>query len=423
MKKIIPHILIILCLAWMNALQAELPNADVTYNPSVKTILLFRKGFEMAAPVMYLDDRNGLTLAFDDLDADLKPYQFTILHCECDWTNSTLIRPEDYIDGNLEDRIDDYQYSSNTLVPYTHYSVELPTRDMKIKVSGNYILKVYTDSPENPAFTRRFMVVEHTPLGVDGSVHQTDDVGDRFSKQDVDFTIRYNGFPVYDPRQVKVVVTQNDRWDNAIRNISPKFVRNESLDYNYDKEISFNGGNEFRAFDIKSLRYNSERIRTIDKTGEVIKVILLDDERRTFKKYTSEKDINGRKLIKSEDYAQNSDIEADYVKVEFRLPFDALRSNGSMHILGALTDWRIDSTSKMDFDFEGKAYVKELLLKQGYYNYEYVFRDNSTGKADETLVEGNHWETENEYTIWVYFRENGGLFDRLIAVQNLNMGL
>ncbi len=375
----------------------------------------------MSMPVMRLTDDNGLILSFDDLDGDLKRYKYTIIHCENDWQTSEEIRQSDYIDGYSEDFIEQSDYSYNTLVKYTHYSFDFPSSVMRPSVSGNYVMVVYLDVPEKPSFTWRFMVAERTALGITGEILQATKMEDRLSKQKVDFTIQYNGMKIYEPvRQLKVVVTQNDRWDNAIRDIKPRFIRNESLDYKYEDEISFAGGNEFRAFDIKSLIYQTERIKKIDKEGPETRVFLLDDERRTFKRYATEKDINGRKLIKNEERAQNSDIEADYAWVNFFLPFDAIRSNGQMYLLGALTDWQLNDNSRMDFDFDRKGYTKTLLLKQGYYNYLYAFKEKTATQGDLSLVEGNHWETENEYTIWVYFRELGGQFDRLIALQNLN---
>lgn len=400
---------------------AAFPNENRVYDTNIRTVLMFRKGFEMAPPVMHLTQDEGLILSFDDLDGNMKKYKYTIVHCESDWKTSEEIKQSDYIDGYTEDYIVEAGYSFNTLVTYTHYTLSFPSESMKPTISGNYVIVVYLEDPGKPSFIKRFMVVERSALGVTGKINQATKMEDRLSKQKVDFTISYNGLKVYEPsRQIKVVVTQNDRWDNAIRDIKPRFVRNESLDYNYEDEISFQGGNEFRAFDIKSLVYQTERIRKIDKEGPVIVVYLLDDERRTFKRYVSEKDINGRKLVKNEERAENSDIEADYVWVVFTLPFDAYRSNGQIYLLGALTDWLLDTNSRMNFDFDRKVYTKSLLLKQGYYNYLYVFKDDNSPVADFSLVEGNHWETENEYTVWVYFREIGGQYDRLIATQDMN---
>jgi hypothetical protein len=291
---------------------------------------------------------------------------------------------------------------------------------MKPALSGNYIFKVYLDDPSNVAFTWRFSVFEKSNAGITGQINQASNISDRDSRQEVDFTVHFNGMQIPDPdHEINVIITQNDRWDNAI-NAKPKFMRGDELDFNYDERNTFNGGNEFRAFDTKSLMYQSERIQKLDYDSAGYEVILLDDQKRTTKNYVTDKDLNGRKYIKNEEHAQNSDIEADYTWVHFFIPCYPPIPGGLAYILGALTDWQLNDGSRMTYNSTRKGYEKNLLLKQGYYNYLYVVKDLRTGKADESAIEGNHWETENEYTIWVYFHETGGLYDRLIAVQNIN---
>ena len=396
-------------------------NGNMILKLNIKTVLLFKEGFELAAPVMRLKSEDKLKLTFDDLDADLKHYKFTILHCQSDWTTSSDLQSIDYIEGYNEDNIDDFAYSFNTTVHYTHYSLIFPTPGLKPKLSGNYILKVYIDDPADPVFSWRFMVFETSLLGVVGNIHQANNISDRLAKQQIEFTIHYNGMQVDNPgRNIKVVITQNDCQDNALRNVQPSFTRGESLEYSNNDAISFDGGNEFRSFDIKSLIYQTERIRTIQHDDKGIQVRLLDDTRRTFKNYSSEKDINGRKLIKNEDHAQNSEIEADYAWVYFTLPYQAMLSNGQIYLLGALTDWQLNENSLMSYNFEQKCYVRKLFLKQGHYDYLYLFKDKITNRSEISFIEGTHWETENEYTIWIYYQASGDLYDRLLAVQNLN---
>jgi len=398
----------------------DFPNTNMTYANNVKTVLLYKKGFEMSAPVIVLNSGEKVVLSFDDLDGDLKRYKYTIVHCEADWTTSADLTENDWISGFREDDLYQYTYSYNTTVHYTHYSLEFPATNMQPKISGNYIFKVFLDDPSNVILTRRFMVLEQSPAGITGDAHQTDNTLMRFTGQQVDFVLHFNGMIISDPtRELKVIVTQNDRLDNAMVNLKPKFSRGDELDYNYNGEYTFAGGNEFRAVDIKSLVYQTENIRKIESDTGGIEVYLLDDKLRTTKNYVSDKDINGRMLIKSEDHAQNSDIEADYAWVHFLLPTSTYFPNGKIYILGALIDWQMNEKSSMAYNPFLKGYEKRLLLKQGYYNYIYVFKDNKTGIADAGLIEGNHWETENVYTVWVYYHETGGMYDRLIAVQNL----
>ncbi len=398
-----------------------LPNTNRVYDSKIKTVMLYKDGFEMSAPVMNMSTGERLKLSFDELDTDLKRFRYTIRHCEADWTTSSELMTSEYIDGFQDDAIDDFGYSYNTITNFTHYSLVFPTSNLRPKISGNYIIIVFLDDPANVILTWRFMIVENTGLSVAGNVRPANNVTDRFTKQQVDFTLEYNGMTINDPtREIKILMTQNDRMDNAIWGLTPRFVRGSSLDYTDEPQCLFNGGNEFRAFDIKSLLYQSERIKKIVSDNSGYSVYLLDDLPRPFKNYSTDRDINGRKLIKNEEHAKNSDIEADYAYIHFFLPFPSQLNNGQIYILGAVTDWQVNDSSRMNYNLQRKGYEKTLFLKQGYYNYIYIFKDNRTGKTDETLIEGNHWETENEYTIWVYYHPTGSQYDHLIAIQDLN---
>ena len=366
----------------------EIVNDNRIYKAGIKTVLFHKAGVEMSAPVIMLRSDEKLQLSFDDLDGDLKPYKFTVTHCDASWIISPELTMNDDIDGVREGNIDDFSYSYNTTIPYTHYSLLFPTDNMRIKISGNYILTVYNEDPQDVVLTRRFMVAETTSAGIVGKVHQASSTTDRFTKQEVDFDLFFNGMQVYDPlREIKVVVTQNDRWDNAIRDIKPRFVKSGSLDYNYDDQIIFNGANEFRAFDTKSLIYHSERIRRIQYDTGGYNVFLLDDLRRTTKNWINDKDINGRMFIKNEEHAQNSDIESDYAWIHFFLPCDPVIAGGQVFILGALTDWQINENSRMRYNPFRKGYEKKLFLKQGYYNYIYVVKESGKSNVEESIIE------------------------------------
>jgi hypothetical protein len=265
-------------------------------------------------------------------------------------------------------------------------------------------------------------VFETSPIGIEGKVHQANSISDRLSKQQIDFTVHFNGMQIDNPgRNLKIVITQNDRQDNPVRNIQPSFTKGESMEFTNNDAITFDAGNEYRSFDIKSLVYQTERIKTIRRDEKGFEVILLNDANRMLKNYSTEKEINGRMLIKSDDHARDSEVEADYAWVTFTLPYFPKLANGDVFLLGALTDWQLNEGGKLNYDYEQKCYTGKLMLKQGHYDYLYLFVNSRTGHPEFSMTEGNHWETENEYTIWVYYRSGGDLYDRLLALQNLNM--
>jgi len=391
---------------------------DYIYSPSIKTMLVHKKGFELTMPVIELGSDDAVFVSFDDLDAVKKNYRYTVIQCDALW-HATTLQPMEYVDGFTEGYINDYKFSFNTLEPYTHYSFSFPAENSKITKSGNYLIKIYLPGSEDkPVATCRFMVYENN-LTITGKVRQATMIEDRPYRQEVDFSINKQGYSISDYyNNLKVILMQNGRLDNQISDLRPKMVTGDILDYDYDDVNVFNGGNEFRTFDIKSFNYNSERVRKTNHDSALYHIYLYDDIKRPFKVYVSEDDINGRRLIKNEERT-DSDIEADYAWVHFTLPYDNPLLDGSIYILGALTNWQFLPEAKMSYNFSKKAYTCNLLLKQGYYNYQYVYVRNSSSTGDETLVEGNHSVTNNEYYIFVYYRQQGEYYDRLVGFKQL----
>lgn len=395
---------------------ADLSNRIVKQN--IKTVLFHRDGWEMSPPLLRYNSDEKLLLSFDDLDGDVKEYMYTIIHCDANWEPSDL-RQNEYIDGYYEDFIYDYSFSLNTIQPYTHYELLFPSQDMVPKISGNYIMKVFVENEDTLFFTRRFMVVE-PKVEIDGTIKQATMIKDRNYMQEVDFSINTGGYRIVNAyRDLKVVVIQNGRWDNAIIELKPKMVIGNTYSYNYDIENVFDGGNEFRAFDVKSLTYNTENVINIDQSYAGYDIYLRELERRTFKVYKTEDDINGQMKIKTEDYP-NTETEAEYVNIHFFLPYAAPMLDADIFIIGQFTDWRYSEESKMTYNYKRKGYEKTMLLKQGYYNYHYILKYRNQSVGDVSFIEGNHWETENNYTIFVYNRELGADYDRLIGVKHIN---
>lgn len=397
-----------------------LRNEDHVYQPFIKTVLLHRKGWEMTDPVIQLNSEEQLLLSFDDLEADVKTYHYTVMHCNADWT-STDIWPNEYIDGFTDDVIDNYKFSFNTRQHFTHYELLFPNDRFRITLSGNYLLKVYRDQDEqNLVLTCRFMVLDpHVMLNA--RVSKTSIIDEQDYRQDVSFSISTSQYPIAEPYQdLQVVVRQNGRWDNALTSLKPYLVKGDELDYNYtDGSNSFEGGNEFRNFSIKSLRNLSERLREINITDTGYQVKLWPDARRTFKVYLSDKDIDGRFLIKTEDET-NSELEGDYAYVHFYLPYATPLAEGSLYVAGQLSAWQYNTDSRMSYNYRAKQYEATLYLKQGYYNYLYLYLPNRSIKAECAFIEGNHSDTENSYSIYVYHRAKGTLYDQLIAVTTVS---
>ncbi len=394
-------------------------HGDYIYSNNIRTVLLFRKGWEMAPAQIRFNSDEKLFLRFDDLDADFKNYNYTIIHCDAYWKPSPLQEFE-YIDGFYEDQIRDYAHSVNTVVPYTQYSLEFPTANLRPRLSGNYILKVYLNgNPDNVVFTRRFMIYEQQVV-IEGNVMQANLVMFRETHQQLGFSINTLNYSISNPhRDLKLVITQNGRWDNAIVGIQPRIIQGSRFIFDYERELLFEGGNEFRRFDTRSLRYVTERVADISSTHRHWEVFLIPDEVRASRRYTSDSDINGRFSIKTND-ARDDMLETDYAWVHFSLAMPEPVNNASVHLLGALTDWAMTPENELTYNQRLRKYEINLLLKQGLYNYLFAIKNKGNTQARLADIEGSHSETENEYTIFVYHRRPGDIYDRLVGLRHLN---
>ena len=392
---------------------------DYIYKDNIRTPELYREGWRLSPPVVGLNSGQQLILSFDDLDADVKNYHYTIIHCDALWQPSDIPKT-DYIRGFHDDEINDYAFSYNTIASYTNYYLSFPTDYLAFTRSGNYIIKVYEEEEldSNVVLTKRFMVTDQK-VSVSGKVVAPVKVEDRKYRQQLEFEINMANYYMPDPyRDMKVMVLQNWRWDNAVSSVQPRMVVGNKLQYNFQNELVFDGCNEFRNFDIKSLKYQSECIALIDYNIQGNQVYLHADERRTFKQFVRDDDLNGKFFIEREE-SEQSDNEADYAYVHFTLPYQFPLVNGNLYIFGGLTQWDYTSEGMLEYDYEENAYHTTMYLKQGYYNYAYVFLEDGTDAGDMTLIEGNHWDTGNEYIILVYYREPGTYYDQLIGLQYL----
>jgi hypothetical protein len=389
------------------------------YSDSIKTVVLERNGFQLSDPVVELFSGDQLLLTFDELGDEVKNYSYTFIHCNSDWTPSTISNSQ-YLQTFLDDRISEYQYSFNVKNQYIHYRLLFPNENMKPSFSGNYILKVFeTDDPEKIILTRRWMMVENR-VQINTNIKRATVIADRYSRQEIDFTVSHPSVLIQNPfNDVKITIMQNGRWDNAITNLKPLFLKDDLLDYTYDEENTFNGGNEFRTFDLRTMRFQTEFVKKILEDSAGYTVFVTDDQNRSALHYSVLDDINGKFLNKIYD-DRNSEIEADYIHVRFKLLYPDPLTKATPYLFGELTDWHLTKEGKLKYNYEAQAYETELFLKQGYYNYEYVVVNDGSEVIDETVIEGNHFETENDYSIFVYFRTVGGRYDQLIGWKKLN---
>ncbi len=391
------------------------------YNDQVQTVLLHPVDEPLSQALILADATNALSLSFDVIGDIAYTYNYTLIHCNHQWEPSDL-RPNEYIEGYHEDQINDYRFSLNTLTPYIHYKLVFPTSYLKPKLSGNYLLVVYNGElvKENLLFTRRLQVVDpRITLKASVPQHNRDSKYGRTHQQvDVEALI-----PAYlgniPANSFFLTIQQNGRTDNIVEGLQPSQTYTDHLVYEYLNETVFEGSNHWRNLDLKSFKYQSERIDRIITGDDYFTVKLWEDQRRNRQVYASDIDIHGKKLIQARQ-DQDTDIEGDYAWVEFSLPYSAPLTHGEIHILGAANDWDIDATSRMRYNYQMKRYEASLFLKQGYYNYLYGIKETGEKAVLTEEIEGSHWDNQHEYLISLYFRKPGTSYDQLIGTILIN---
>ncbi len=393
---------------------------NAVYDENIKTVLMYRDGFIMSDPVFEIGDEVPLILKFDDLGTEVKNYYYTIIHCDAAWHESFMPQT-DYLDGFNENPVNDYAKSFNTTFDYVNYQLLLPNENVRFKVSGNYALVVYEGNKENIVLTKRFYVVEPM-VDIEGTVRRATLDAFKGSNQEIDFTVFHEKLQVQNPREeIKVVVTQNNRWDNSIRNLKPLFIRDQALVYDYNRENVFPAGNEFRYFDIRTTNMNGEGVLNTEFHRPYYHKTLVPDEVRSGKKFFSYEEMDGKYVVESLDpQVQDFDTECDYFFVHFTLNLESVLLGGTVNVFGALTNWNANKSSEMSWNFNTSAYELTLLLKQGYYNYQYVYVPQGSSTADHVNLEGSYWETENNYQIYVYYHDLASRYDRLVGYRQLN---
>ena len=391
---------------------------DYIYVPNIRSVQFYVRGLTLSYPIAEIGGAAPFVLEFDDLDGDVKDYFYRIIHCDITWQPSQVSEME-YLDGFSEDRINDYQFSFKTVKPYTRYTLTLPNNSMNWKLSGNYVLAVYTSGmPEQPVLTRRFVVVQQK-VKVQAQFVRPGMVSKSRTHQEIDFIVNHEKMPLRNPQQeIRATVLQNGRWDGAISGISPLFLRSNQLVFDYQDKIVFPAGKEFRQIDLRSFRFRSPTIAAIENLKDRIEVTAFTDRSRALQPYIEYNDINGKFVPETQD--QNNILAANYAEVLFSFQTDTAFYEQEVYLLGTFNDWKPQSGYKMIFNPGINSYVVKVPLKQGFYNYVYALMPPGGNTPDTSPIEGDWFETENDYTILIYYRPFGGRYEEVIGFLQMN---
>lgn len=406
----------ILLLLW-SFLQGQDVLVEQVLDTKVKTIELSNISSGQAQPYILLNN-DILGVSFDYMDANVVNFAYRIIHCNWDWTVSDLSYSE-YSSGFKQMYIQDYQFSFNTLVDYVNYSFVLPNEDVPILLSGNYILEVFHENDENNiVFTKRFVVFENK-LNVQGKIVKPNAVEDVPYMQKLNITINIDKAPVDQPfRNVKVAVIQNQNWKTIKQVDQASYINGFEMIFEQENKLKFEAINEFRYFDSRSINANNERSISNFNEKDTIHYILTLDPNKSYLNYINDQDINGGFVIATE-AGNHPEIHSEYLKVHFTLGINRAISDGGFYIVGAFNNFETSERNQLYFDAENKVYRGTIWLKQGYYNYWIVFKDQK-GEIHYETIEGSHSETENSYQIFTYYYDFDLGTERILSCKTID---
>lgn len=388
------------------------------FHPNVKTLQFNVRGEPMGLPIIELNSPTVLQLSFDEMSHEAHSYSYKVLHCDANWTLSDL-NTNEYIAGFTTGNITNYVQSLNTTFLYTHYSLNLPNDDMNFKISGNYVVEVYEDNQTDKPIAQACFSIVEPRISITTNLRGNTDTEVNGRMQQLDVEVNLNGYLVRDAAtEIKMLVRQNNRIDNQVFGIKPTYLLGLKLSYINNKELIFDGGYEYHRFDISSVYAAGAGVAAIRFQQGAYHAKIYDDKIQVSKLYMQEMDVNGKYVVNMQ-RANDNDIEADYMYVHVNLPVKQPFFDGQLYLGGEFNYNLLDDASRLKYDNETGAYSLTLLLKQGGYNYQYWFVPKGTTKALPERVDGNRWETKNQYTVYVYHRAWGERYDRLVGLKNI----
>lgn len=407
---------------WLIALTCHMAKAQTPYTTQVnskqiKTLQVRVAGEPFSNPYVALSGPDRIEIDFDALNTAMGGYAYSITHCNADWTQSSL-SPIEYMNGFQGTSLEDFANSMGTTVSYTNYRLLLPNEDVQFKVSGNYAVTVYpAGNPGQTLFTACFSIVE-PQVGVAATVSGNTDIDTNQTHQQLSFVINNKNFPItYPQSDLKIWVYQNNRRDNAVTGLQPMSILQNQIAYTNNQNLIFDAGNEYRRMEFLSTAYNGMHVENISFHNPYYHVELMTDHIRSGQTYQYDQDQDGRYFIRCSN-CNDPSTEADYYIVHFTLAADEF-PHGNVYLNGELVNNLFDENSRMIYNAGSGCYEKSLLLKQGSYNYQYLYVADGQTKGQTGPIAGNYYQTQNEYSIYVYYCPMGARYDRLIGVTTI----
>ena len=405
MKRTVLYILALITCA-----STSMAQVNGVFVDNLKTMRVEVNGLWDSPPVVPIGGNNFVDISFDDMQHAYVRRTYHITHCNADWTPSDLLENE-YLDGFNDRPIEQYEPSMNTTMLYNHYTLRIPNDDVKLKVSGNFIVDIFEDGDDEAVARACFSVLDSK---VDASISVTPntDIDQYATHQQVSLALNYFNYNVHRPEEeLHPVVLQNRRWDTRVDVGRPSNMRSSELFYEHNRDLIFDAGNEYRRFEILDEYVPTMRVESMSYFEPYYHATIMTDEQR--RNYIYDQDQDGRFLVRNGDNVEN-DTESDYFITHFQLNVEEIEG-GKVFLNGDLTYNSYDEQYQMEYDESIGAYMIALPLKQGSYNYQYVFVPDGYGWGSVLETEGSFYQTENEYCVYIYHRPFGGRYDHLVG--------
>lgn len=390
------------------------------FKNSIKTVILENEQSPQSIPIIKLNAEEQLTLRFDEISSEAGHYEYTFIKCNVNWEPETDVFYHDYIEGMEYEIINDIQFSENTAINYVHYSFSFPNDQLKFLMSGNYIVLVKNPDDNTVLLTRKFYILDQKVKITPNPVAPVD-FDYRYTHQLINFSVNHQFVPSDNPmNEFKAVVIQNGRYDNAKYNLKPLYVNHNNLVYSDEKQNMFEGENEYRIIDFRDVRQLGTGVENIYYTDSIYHVIPTPDYKRAYLKYRNDIDHNGRFFIERKPRTGNPHLTTEYAFVHFRFARKMALDSSTVYMLGDFTNGEVNNDFKMVYKDSLEHYEAHKLLKQGVYDYAYAARKIGDNYLKWEDTDGTHFQTNNSYTILIYYKGFNDLVDSLIGVKRFS---
>lgn len=411
------NIVLFLCIFLSLVCNAQTYQTEII-GRNYRTLQVGVDGHDFSLPVISINSEDRILVSFDEMSRNPQDLAYSIIYCNADWTKSSIDKIE-YMEGFDNIDITDFEYARNTTFDYTHYELTIPNDEIKLTLSGNYAVKVYDKANPDSALLYATFSLNEDMVPMEAEVSSSTSRGVNTKYQQLNLSLLFSQSDIApNTEEITTVVRQNNRRDNEVKITKPSFVKAADFVYSDMPELVFEGGNEYNKIDFSHRVNYSGMIDEIRFVRPYYHVTTRPSMLPESKIYNHTFDENGKYKIWEQ--GKNSMLDIDYSIVHFIFKAEDPWLDGNLYVQGDFSYGRLDERNKMTYNFEAKEYRADIILKNGGYNYQYIFKRIGETAGETDRVSYSHWQTENEYTVYVYYRKFGSQYDRLLSVITFN---